>query len=68
MGVVTSLVVGIVGIILVFIINWIPVDILIKIIPICWIPNVHCENWYDKIKMYLLVILLAIIMFFIPCW
>ncbi|UFX99807.1 hypothetical protein QKC54_gp0654 [Megavirus baoshan] len=66
MGVFTALIVGIVGVVLAFIINWIPVNILLKIVPICWIPSVDCNKWYNSIKIYLIIILLAVIMFFVP--
>jgi len=66
MGLIGGLIVGIVGIVLTIIINLIPVDAFLKIVPICWIPGTNCSKWYDNMKTYVVVILLAIIVFFIP--
>ncbi|AQN68497.1 putative membrane protein [Saudi moumouvirus] len=66
MGFFSAIIVAVVGIVLALLINWLPVDILLKIVPICWIPSVNCSKWYNNIKIYLIIILLAIIMFFIP--
>lgn len=66
MGLIAAVIVGIVGIVLALIINWIPVDDFLKIIPICWIPGIKCVKWYNDIKIYLIIILLAIVVYFIP--
>lgn len=66
MGFVGALIVGIIGFIIAFLINLIPVDIFIKVIPICWIPSFDCTKWYDKVKTYLIILLLTIVLFFMP--
>lgn len=66
MGLLGAVIVGIVGFVLTFIIDWIPVDSFLKIVPICWIPKMNCTKWYDSVKIYLIITLLAIIVFFIP--
>lgn len=66
MGIINAAVVGIIGMILVFVFSKIPIDTLLKFVPICWIPSFNCKGWYDKIIMYFIVIILAIIIFFIP--
>ena len=66
MGFLGGIIVGIVGLVIAFVLNIIPVDTFLKIVPICWIPGTNCSQWYDHIKTYVVVILLAIIIFFIP--
>lgn len=66
MGMLGGLIVGIVGFVIAFLINWIPLDKFIKVIPICWIPKVDCSKWYDKVKVYLVVFLITLVVFFIP--
>lgn len=66
MGLIAAIIVGVVGIVLALIINWIPVDTFLKIIPICWIPDIHCTKWYNDIKIYLIIIIIAIVVYFIP--
>ena len=58
MGVITGVVVGIIGLVLMFITMLIPN----KYIPFCWIPNLNC----DKAKAYWVIVVTAILVGFIP--
>lgn len=66
MGLLAAVIVGVVGIIMALIINWLPVNTFLKIIPICWLPWIQCTKWYNEIKIYLIIFLLSIVVFFIP--
>ncbi len=65
MGFFSALIVTIVGILLVMLVGIIP-DSTVNIIPLCWIPGVNCQASICNIKLYTVVILLAIIVLILP--
>lgn len=66
MGVLTAVIIGVVGLILAFLMNLIPIKIFSKVVPICYIPKVNCVHLYGEIKSYIIVIILAIVIGFLP--
>lgn len=66
MGFKTAIIVGIVGFIIAFLIDLLPVETFLKIIPICWIPSLDCNAWYASLKTYIVLILIVIVLWFIP--
>lgn len=66
MGLFASIIVGIVGIVLALVINMLPITTLLKIVPLCWLPWFKCDKWYDELKIYIIIVLLTIVVYFIP--
>ena len=65
MGFFTALIVAIVGILLVMLVGIIP-DSSVNIMPFCWIPGINCQASLCNIKLYTVVVLLAIIVLILP--
>ena len=66
MGFMTSIIVGILGFVIAFLIDLMPVETFLKFVPICWIPGFDCAKWYNSVKIYLIIFLIALIIWFIP--
>lgn len=66
MGFKAAIIVGIIGFIIAFLLDLLPVEAFLKIVPICWFPSIDCNEWYYTLKTYIMLILLVIILWFIP--
>lgn len=66
MGFFTAIIVLVVGFLIAFIVNAIPIDIFIKVVPVCWIPKVDCKKRYETLKTYVVVSLIALIILLFP--
>ena len=66
MSIFSSIVIGIIGFIIAFLLDFIPMDIFLKIIPNCWNSEADCAAWYCTIKTYIIIFLMALIIWFIP--
>lgn len=66
MGFITAIIVFLVGCAITFIIDYIPADVFVDIIPICWFPGTNCLKSYNTIKTYVVVFLIALVVWFVP--
>ena len=66
MGVITAIVIGIIGLVYAYLINFLPLNYMLYINPICWSPNNNCQSEFDYYKVYIVVLGLAITTGFIP--
>ena len=70
MGFLVALIIGVIGIVLSFMINYIELKKYINIIPICWFGE-YCKKSVNNLKPYFVAILLALaawlITSIIPC-
>uniref|UniRef100_A0A6C0LSA6 Uncharacterized protein n=1 Tax=viral metagenome TaxID=1070528 RepID=A0A6C0LSA6_9ZZZZ len=66
MGLIAAVFVGIIGFVITFLVDLLPMKTIIKIMPICWIPGVDCTKSYNTFKTYMIIVLICIIIGVIP--
>jgi hypothetical protein len=66
MGLLTAIIIAVIGTAMILMLNSMPADSVSKFIPICWIPGADCANRYQSLKMYLLLAVVILCVWFIP--
>lgn len=66
MGLVSAIIIALIGFTLAFVLNSMPAESVSKFIPICWIPGADCPNRYHNIKLYIFLILIVLCVWVIP--